>query len=54
LRLVPQVFNAEAFQFRLKPLPTIARIDERLQEHPPFMAAHPMAQPDAPKEAERV
>ena len=48
--LVPQVFNAKRYRFDLTPYPTIVRIVENCAKHSAFIAAHPLNQPDAPKE----
>ncbi len=48
--LVPQVFNAKRYQFDLTPYPAIGRIVDNCAKHPAFIAAHPLNQPDAPKE----
>ena len=47
--LVPQVYNAERYEFDLTPYPTIRRINQRCLELDPFSRAQPERQPDAPK-----
>ncbi|CAB3375231.1 Hypothetical predicted protein [Cloeon dipterum] len=49
--LVPQLYNARRFQLDLEPYPNIVRIDQELENHPAFKAAHPNSQPDCPPEA---
>ena len=46
--LVPQVYNARRFGLDLAPYPTLRRIEEACAALPPFQAAHPDRQPDAP------
>lgn len=46
--LVPQVFNAERFGYRLDDLPRIQRIVAHCMQLPAFQAAAPERQPDAP------
>ncbi len=47
--LVPQVYNAVRYNVDLSQFPIINRINETLNKLPEFQAAHPDAQPDAPK-----
>eukprot|EP01059_Diplonema_ambulator_P026101 TRINITY_DN43284_c0_g1_i1.p1 TRINITY_DN43284_c0_g1~~TRINITY_DN43284_c0_g1_i1.p1 ORF type:complete len:227 (+),score=62.64 TRINITY_DN43284_c0_g1_i1:33-683(+) len=48
--LIPQVFNAtEKYGLTLDTYPTIKRVAENGFAHPAVKAAHPSAQPDAPK-----
>lgn len=47
LCLVPQMYNARRFGVDLTQLPGLVAVDERLADHPAFMAAHPDQQPDA-------
>jgi maleylacetoacetate isomerase len=46
--LVPQLYNARRFAFDLADYRHCTRIEAACLELPPFMAAHPDAQPDAP------
>jgi maleylacetoacetate isomerase len=46
--LVPQLYNARRFGLDLTPYPTLRRIEEACAALPPFQAAHPDRQPDAP------
>jgi maleylacetoacetate isomerase len=46
IALVPQVVNAERYQFDLAPYPTITRIFETCMKLDAFAAAHPEQQPD--------
>lgn len=48
LCLVPQVYNAERFELDMTPFPLIRKIANHCRELPPFVAAAPEAQPDAP------
>ncbi len=45
--LVPQVYNAERFNYSLEPYPTIRGIYKLCMNHPAFIAAQPHLQPDA-------
>lgn len=45
--LVPQVYNANRFQFSMDPYPLIKSITNNCLELPYFKAAHPDNQPDA-------
>ncbi len=47
--LVPQVYNAQRFEFSLKNYPTIHRINQHCLKHPAFAAARPEMQADAPR-----
>ncbi len=47
LFLVPQLYNARRFGCDLEPLGLLTAIEARLVELPPFVQAHPDAQPDA-------
>jgi len=47
--LVPQVHNARRMQLDLTPYPAIARVAAYCENLPAFQAAHPDAQPDAPR-----
>lgn len=47
--LVPQVYNARRVSVSLEPYPTIAAIAAFLEALPPFAAARPELQPDAPR-----
>jgi maleylacetoacetate isomerase/maleylpyruvate isomerase len=51
--LVPQMFNARRFHCDVTPYPTLVSICEFLEALPPFVAAHPQAQPDASEPAVR-
>ena len=46
--LVPQVYNAERFECNLEPFPRIREIAGRCRSMPPFAAAAPERQSDAP------
>ncbi len=46
LTLVPQVVNAERYLLDLAPYPTVTRIYENCMRIEPFIAAHPLNQPD--------
>lgn len=50
LCLIPAVFSAKRFKVDLSPYSTVARIDEALKDHPAFLKAHPLRQPDTPDE----
>lgn len=45
--LVPQVYNAERFDFDLGPYPRISEITARCRQRAEFIAAEPGSQPDA-------
>ncbi|MBN3925246.1 MAG: maleylacetoacetate isomerase [Nostoc sp. NMS4] len=45
--LVPQVYNAERFEYPLEAYPNIYKIYELCVKHPAFVAAQPDLQPDA-------
>jgi len=45
--IVPQIFNAKRFDFRLDHVPTVMRIFDRCMELPAFVDAQPARQPDA-------
>jgi maleylacetoacetate isomerase len=45
--LVPQVYNAERFDFDLGPYPRISEITARCRQRTEFVAAEPESQPDA-------
>ncbi|HVX94381.1 MAG TPA: maleylacetoacetate isomerase [Polyangia bacterium] len=47
--LVPQLYNARRFGVELAPYPTLTRAEAACAALPAFQAAHPDAQPDAPK-----
>jgi maleylacetoacetate isomerase/maleylpyruvate isomerase len=47
LTLVPQIFNAQRFEARLEPLPTVMRIFEACMALPAFSQTQPSACPDA-------
>ena len=49
LCLVPQLYNARRFDVDLAPFPRLLEVEAHLQTLPPFVAAHPDAQPDAVK-----
>lgn len=49
LCLVPQLYNARRFEVDLAPFPRLLEVEAHLQTLPPFVAAHPDAQPDAVK-----
>ena len=51
LCLVPQLYNARRFEVDLTPYPRLRAVEAHLQALPPFVAAHPDAQPDAVKQA---
>ncbi len=46
--LVPQLYNARRFGVDVAPYPTLRRVEEVCAALPPFQAAHPDRQPDAP------
>lgn len=48
--LVPQVFNAERFNVEMSLFPTIQKVNKKCLEHPAFIKAHPLNQPDTPEE----
>lgn len=45
--LIPQVFSAQRFGVDLRPYPALRAVNERCDEHPAFVRAHPIHQPDA-------
>ncbi len=45
--LIPQIYSARRFNVALDAFPALQAIDDRAQEHPAFIAAHPDRQPDA-------
>ena len=45
--LIPQIFSAQRFNVSLDPYPNIRAVNERCDEHPAFVRAHPRHQPDA-------
>lgn len=45
--LIPQVFNARRYKIDISHLKKIEAIDARCKQHPAFLAAHPLRQPDA-------
>ncbi len=48
--IVPQIYNAERFGFKVdEQFPALAKVNTLCSAHPAFKAAHPDAQPDAPK-----
>ena len=47
--LVPQLYNARRFEVDLALFPRLLEVEAHLQTLPPFVAAHPDAQPDAVK-----
>jgi maleylpyruvate isomerase len=47
--LVPQLYNARRFAVDLAPYPTLTRVEVACVALPAFEAAHPDAQPDAPR-----
>lgn len=47
--LIPQLYNARRFKCDLEPYPAALRIEAACLPLPAFAAAHPDAQPDAPK-----
>ena len=49
LCLVPQLYNARRFDVDLVAFPRLLEVEAHLQTLPPFVAAHPDAQPDAVK-----
>lgn len=49
LCLVPQTYSARRFGVDPSEFPTVARVERHLLALPAFAAAHPNAQPDAPK-----
>ncbi|VWX48662.1 maleylacetoacetate isomerase [Novosphingobium sp. 9U] len=49
--LIPQLYNARRFAFDLSPMPHITRIEAACLALPPFVAAHPDNQPDAPEKS---
>lgn len=46
--LIPQVFSAQRFGVDLRAYPALRAVNERCDEHPAFVRAHPNRQPDAP------
>jgi maleylacetoacetate isomerase len=50
LFLVPQVFNARRYAVDLSPYPIIQKVDEACSQIQAFKKAHPMVQPDSPKD----
>jgi maleylacetoacetate isomerase len=52
--LVPQLYNARRFSLSVAPYPTLLRIEEACAALPPFQAAHPDRQPDAPPKDRRT
>jgi maleylacetoacetate isomerase len=50
LCLVSHAVGAQYFQCDIKPYPTISRIVDTCMTHDAFASAHPLRQPDAPKE----
>ncbi|WP_379545922.1 maleylacetoacetate isomerase [Qipengyuania sp. DSG2-2] len=49
--LMPQVYNAQRFEFDFKDKPHMSRIEAACLALPPFQRAHPDAQPDNPDAA---
>jgi maleylpyruvate isomerase len=47
--LIPQLYSARRFDLPLAPFPTLLRVETACNSLPPFAAAHPDRQPDAPK-----
>lgn len=47
--LIPQLYNARRFHFDLAAMPYVTRIEAACLALPPFAAAHPDNQPDAPE-----
>ena len=45
--LIPQIYNAQRFDFDMSPYPTIMRINDHCVKLPAFEKAHPDNQPDA-------
>ena len=45
--LIPQVFSAQRYNVNLEPYPLIRAVNERCDETPAFVRAHPRHQPDA-------
>ncbi len=49
--LMPQIYNAQRFEFDFKDKPHMSRIEAACLALPPFQRAHPDAQPDNPDAA---
>jgi maleylacetoacetate isomerase len=47
--LAPALFSANRFQVNLVGFKKILEIEQRLNQHPAFMDAHPLRQPDTPE-----
>jgi maleylacetoacetate isomerase len=47
--LAPAIFSANRFQVNLVGYKKLLDIEQRLNEHPAFMDAHPLRQPDTPE-----
>lgn len=47
--LIPQSYNAARFGVDMAPFPALSDVIRNCADHPAFLAAHPDAQPDAPK-----
>lgn len=45
--LVPQIYSARRFNIDLSAYPHLLAIEQRAEQHPAFVAAHPDQQPDA-------
>lgn len=45
--LIPQVFSAQRFGVDLRPYPALSAVNTACDEHPAFVRAHPIHQPDA-------
>lgn len=48
--IVPQIFSAQRFGVQLTDYPTLNRVNENCLKLDAFIKAHPMSQPDTPKE----
>jgi maleylpyruvate isomerase len=50
--LAPQIYAAiSRYAFDMTPYPRLAALDAAAAAHPAFQAAHPEAQPDAPRKS---
>jgi maleylpyruvate isomerase len=45
--LIPQIFSAQRFGVDLRPYPALRAVNAACDEHPAFVRAHPIHQPDA-------
>lgn len=49
--LIPQIYSARRFNLDMSAYPLLSAIEEKSNQHPAFMAAHPDHQPDADPQA---